>query len=211
MDPIDLRIFSNAVTLKLRANTCFIEEGSELDSIYLQLSGSSYIVNYTSSGRRIIADTLFGMQIYGLIEALHHRPNYLANVITLTPGQFAKIPVEDFMAAIKKDLSLSNLALQYVGDFCAKLMESSEQKSSLSPFENFLYYLYQRTVHQGLPYVIVENKTFLADYLHIDKRTLYRYLKQLEEEECLTRDKQNILITSTQFAKIREKLAFLHD
>ena len=206
MDFIDLSAFPNTSTLKLSADTCFIEEGAPLDFIYVQLKGSCYIVNYTASGRRIIADTLHGVQIYGLIEALHQRKNYLANVITLSSGTFAKIPVQLFLSALDKNLNLSNLALRYIADFLAKLMESEEQRSSSSPLENFLYYLYHRVLHEPLPYTITENKAFLSDYLHIDKRSLYRYLKQLEEEAYLSRDKQNILIHATHLENIKKRL-----
>lgn len=206
MDFIDLSLFPNSSTLKLPADTCFIEEGAPLDFIYVQLKGSCYIVNYTTTGRRIIADTLHDGQIYGLIEALHRRESYLANVITLRSGLFVKIPVDLFLHTLEKDLKLSNLALYYVADFSAKLMEASEQKSSSSPLDNFLYYLYHRTLHQELPYTIRENKAFLADYLHIDKRTLYRYLKHLEGETCLSREKQSIRITTDNLENIKKRL-----
>jgi len=204
----DISTLTKSYTQKLKPNVCFIESGAQLDYIYVQLSGTSYIVNYTPKGKRIIADTLHGGQIYGLIEALHHRKTYIGNVITLSPCMLAKVPCNLFLSALKHDLFLSNLALGYMADFSAKLMESSEQKSAASPMENFLFYLYHRSIQQPLPCYIKENKSFIADYLGIDKRSLYRYLNQFEKEGYLRREKQAILISEENLHLIKKRLGF---
>ncbi len=204
----DISALTNIYTQKLKPNVFFIESGAKLDYIYVQLSGTSYIVNYTPKGKRIIADTLHGGQIYGLIETLHHRKSYIGNVITLSPCLIAKIPHNLFLSALKHDLFLSNLALSYMADFSAKLMESSEQKSAASPMENFLFYLYHRSIQEPLPCHITENKTFIADYLRIDKRSLYRYLNQFEKEGYLRREKQAILISEENLGLIKKRLGF---
>ena len=205
---IDISTLTSKYIQQLKPNSCFIESGARLDYIYVQLSGTSYIVNYTPKGKRMIADTLYGGQIYGLIEALHHRRTYIGNVITLSPCILVQVPYNVFLSALKSDLFLSNLALDYLADFSAKLMESSEQKSAATPMENFLLYLYHRSSQQSLPCCIKENKTFIADYLGIDKRSLYRYLNQFEKEGYLHREKQTLLISEENFHRIKKRLGF---
>lgn len=83
-------------------------------------------------------------------------------------------------------------------------MKVSEYKTTISPYENLIIYLYNKVIGKELPIRIKENKSFIADSLHINKRTLYRYLNKLTKNKIISGVNQEIVISEVNFNKIKE-------
>ncbi len=187
----------------LEENKIFIESNNKLDYIYILVNGMTYIVYYTVDGRRIIADTLNGVQIFGLIEAVNNTSCYSGTVITLSKSLLVKIKKEYFLEAIYNDIHIASYIIKYLAAFSTHSIKASEYKTSISPYENLIIYLYNKTIKKNLPCKIKDNKTFIADSLHINKRTLYRYLNRLTDDDIISRDRQDIVITENNYKKIQ--------
>lgn len=189
--------------LELEENKVFIESNNKLDYIFILLSGITYIVYYTVDGRRIIADTLSETQIFGLIEAINNTSCYCGTVITLSNSLLVKVKKEHFLEAIYKDIDTASYTIKYLADFSTHSIKASEYKTSISPYENLIIYLYNKTLKKKLPYRVTDNKTFIADSLQINKRTLYRYLNKLTDEDIISRDRQDIVITESNYKRLQ--------
>jgi CRP-like cAMP-binding protein len=201
---------SDIHVLSLIPNTVFIENTTKINYIYLLVKGSTYVVNYTVEGERIIADTLKEVQIFGLIEAINQYHYYNSTVITLDQCILVKIKKDYFLEAIYRDLRIAAYAIQYLAMFSNHTIKASEYKTTLSPRDKLIVYLYNKGIGQSFPISIKDNKSFIADSLQINKRTLYRYLNDLTQEQIITRNKQAILISKENFEKIKSLINTLN-
>lgn len=195
----------NIQILSIKENKLFIDSSNKLDYIYVLINGVTYVVNYTLDGRRIIADTLTEPQIFGLIEAINGADSYRGTVITLSNSVLVKVNKESFLKATGSDIDIAAYIIKYLADFSTRSMKVSSYKAAISPYENLIVYLYNKTLGKNLPYRIKDNKSFIADYLHVDKRTLYRYLNKLSADGIIARERQDIIISESSFKRI-EKL-----
>lgn len=190
--------------LNLKENKIFINSNDELEYIFILVKGVTYVVNYTLDGRRIIADTLAQSQIFGLIEAINNDSYYRRTVITLSESLLVKVNKEKFLEAIYSDIDISSYVIKYLADFSTHSMKASEYKTAISPYEYLIIYLYNKVLGKNLPDRIKDKKSFIADSLQINKRTLYRYLNKLTNEGIISRDRQDIIIYENNFKKIEE-------
>lgn len=189
--------------LELEENNVFIESNNKLDYIFILVSGITYIVYYTVDGRRIIADTLSETQIFGLIEAINNTSCYSGTVISLSNSLLVKVKKEYFLDAIYKDIDIASCIVKYLANFSTHSIKASEYKTSISPYENLIIYLYNKTLKKNLPYRVKDNKSFIADSLQVNKRTLYRYLNKLTDEGIISRARQDIVITESNYKKLQ--------
>lgn len=190
--------------LHYKKNKVFIEGNTPLEYIYILVHGIAYVVNYTLDGRRVIADTLTDAQILGLIEAINKDKYYNGTVVTLSDSLLVKVNKEKLLEAIYSDIHIASSIIKYLADFSIHSIKVSKSKTSVSPYENLIIYLYNKALGKKLPYRIKDNKSFIADSLQINKRTLYRYLNRLTSEEIVSRNGQNIIISESQFNRIEQ-------
>lgn len=191
--------------LNIKENTIFIQGDNELEYIFILVHGTTYVVNYTLDGRRIIADTHAEAQIFGLIEAINNDRYYKGTVITLSKSLLVKVDKKKFLEAIYSDIELASDIIKYLADFSTHSIKVSEYKTAISPYENLIIYLYNKTLGKNFPYKIKDKKSFISDSLQINKRTLYRYLNKLTEQKIISRERQDIIISQGNFNRI-EKL-----
>jgi len=191
--------------LNLKENTIFIDGNNNLEYIFILVNGITYVENYTLNGRRIIADTLNEAQIFGLIEAINNCNYYKRTVITLSKALLVKINKEKFLEAIYSDIDIASIIIKYLSDFSTHSIMVSEYKTAISSYENLIIYLYNKALGKKLPYRIKDKKSFIADSLQINKRTLYRYLNKLTAEEIISRDRQDIIISENNFKKLEKQ------
>ena len=193
--------------LSLKENTVFIERGNKLEYIYILVNGTTYVENYTLEGRRVIADTLKEAQIFGLIEAINNSIYYKGTVITLSKALLVKVNKGKFLEAIYSDIDVASIIIKYLAGFSTHSIMVSEYKSSLSAYENLIIYLYNKVLGKSLPSRIKDKKSFIADSLQINKRTLYRYLNKLTAEGIISRDHQDIIISEENFEKLEKMVS----
>lgn len=197
--------------LNIKENIVFIDNGSELDYIFIQVKGMSYVTKYTLDGRRIIAATFGGAQIFGLIEAINGSKTYMGTVITLSDCILVKVKKEKFLQAMYSDLVTASITIKCLADFSTYSIETIESKAAISSYENLIIYLYNKTLGKKLPHAISDKKEFIADLLQINKRTLYRYLDKLSKEGIISRSRQDINISKDNLDKIEKLYESIHN
>lgn len=165
-----------------------------------------YILNYTIDGNRIIADKLKAPQVLGLIEAISKDDVYKSTVVSLTDSTLLKVDRDAMLEAMYSDLNISRYIIEYLAHFSKSRIENISNSMSLSKYDNLLIYLYSYTIGNLFPVIIKENKTFIADYLNINNRTLYRYLDILDKENIINRKGQSIIIGRDNYQNLLSKI-----
>ena len=160
------------------------------------ISGKVYVAKFLENGNRIIADSLSGVQIFSLMEVLASEKFITANVIALNEVLILRIKKDTFLENIKKDTSLLKFSLDYLSKFSVKLINRSFTKGNGTPCDNILEYFYELALENDLPYKIEINKSFIADLFNVNIRSIFRYLKVLEEKAFITRKKGSVVITN---------------
>jgi len=196
--------------LKKRPQEGLLHQKDPLNELYILISGTTYTLHFTLEGRRVISDTLESGQIFGLIEVLSEEKTSRAAVHTLTDCLFVKVNRELFLKALYEDPEISQVIMHYLARFSNRLIAAFERRTSVSAYESLLLYLYNRSLGQNFPCRIKEKKSFIADALHVDKRTLYRYLNRLSEADLILREGQSILITRDRFSRLADEVASIH-
>ena len=190
--------------LSLEEGKTFIEGNSQLEYIFILINGMTYVVNYTLDGRRIIADTFNEVQIFGLIESINNTNFYKGTVITLSKSLLVKVNKEKFLEAMHNDIDIASKIIKYLAGFSTHSIQVSEYKTAISTYENLIIYLYNKALGKNIPYRIKDKKSFIADCLQINKRTLYRYLNDLTHEGIISRDRQDIIISDSNLKNIQK-------
>ena len=177
-----------------------------MNYIYILIYDEIYILNYTIDGNRIIADKLKAPQVLGLIEAISKDDVYKSTVVSLTDSTLLKVDRDAMLEAMYSDLNISRYIIEYLAHFSKSRIENISNSMSLSKYDNLLIYLYSYTIGNLFPVIIKENKTFIADYLNINNRTLYRYLDILDKENIINRKGQSIIIGRDNYQNLLSKI-----
>ncbi|PWL61739.1 MAG: hypothetical protein DBY34_04130, partial [Oscillospiraceae bacterium] len=88
--------------------------GLPVDKIYLLAAGKCYIVKYSIDGKRIIADTMYPVQLFGLYEMLRQAPVYDATVTAATECVLLEFSAQEFSRWIYGDNAIALITLEYL-------------------------------------------------------------------------------------------------
>lgn len=161
--------------------------------LYMLLSGRAVIMNDISWSNDNIIDYVESPHILGLIEPLNGTDHYTAFVVAQTNCILFRILTSEFMSIIQRNPSLCYKTLIIMGKIAHSNMGHAESHKIFSSKDILGHYLYLRAQY-ATPYVCSLTRTALAEELHINLRTLYRYISNLEKKNCLTIRKGKIVI-----------------
>lgn len=191
--------------LELDSDEVFIESGAATDHVYLLLSGTTSIVNYTSTGKKYSPNTLPNPQIMGAIELHGGSGAYIGTVSTVTDCILVKMPSVLFLKAIKNDEVVNAAVMEFLSKFCIYMISKNDEKLVTDPFDNFIIYLYHRSSSRELPYRLRERKDYLADYLEINERMLSNFLEIGRKMQYFQLSESQILITKENHRKLSHR------
>lgn len=173
-------------------------DSDEYAILFLE-SGTVEVSRFDMEGERILQSFMTAPQCFGLVEAFADTP-LLCGVKALTEGSCYALSPED---PLFKDREVLEFLLRYISTLYVEEMGRSAREKNLSGKERVLYTLY-RMAQGPLPYTLPLTREDLSDLLAIPSRSLYRYLKELEEEGFFKRTGGKIIIDKDHFSKIGE-------
>ncbi len=183
-------------------NKTIIFQEDVIDYFYILLSGKVSVVNSVSWGYDLVIDYLEPIHILGLVEYLNNINTYTAFIVAESKCTFLKLPAEDFIQTIKKDPALCYQTLVALGEVTQANMNNCELKTMVPPRDILGNHLFHLARASGLPYTFPKTRAELAEELHINLRTLYRYIKQLNEDGFLSLERGSIVIGRKEFEKM---------
>ena len=170
-------------------------------SILLLESGTVEVSRYAQDGSRILQSFMTAPQCLGLIESLTESP-VLSGVKAVTAGRYYSLSLKDPLFHKPEVLML---LLRYLASLSEETMRQNAEEKHLSKKDRLAYAIYKNT-KAPFPAALPLKREDLADLLAIPKRSLYRYLNELEAEGCIFREKGKIMVSEEGHGRLGEKM-----
>lgn len=197
------RVMESTRMLRLKAGDILLREGFAADEVYVLLQGSARVLVHTSAGKMAVVETAQAPHIFGATEAIAEHRLYGATVQAASPVLAARLPMEEYLRAVQSNQEAANVTIHYLAWLAVRNMDKSELKAITRPIDILLRYLYLEAQRKELPYTIPFTREDMANELHINLRTLYRYIDRLEEQGFLHLQKAKISIDQEAFERLR--------
>lgn len=186
----------------LPKGTVFAHSGQPLSKLYLLLSGSCRVLNYSYEGKRVFAGTVSRPQIFGLYELVNGVPEHTATLECVTDCRVVEAESDKALSCLKNRPMAAFGALRFLAIFTDELLSRSNRLTMHSERENLLLYLYTACHGKPLPMRLPVKKEELAELLNLNLRTLYRRLDELEAAGFLHRSHGKIEVDETCWRQI---------
>ena len=180
----DRRLYSEFTVLKVKKKTVIIKENDKLDYLYLLVRGSANVVHFTPVGELIVFNHITNTSIFGLLEFMDDKHDFYKSVAFFKDTRLIRIPVERFEKEAES-IELLKIYNHFLLDFA---------KHSIATFD--------LTKNYGRKKNLIE--FFLSDYLRINERTMYRYLNELLDRNCISRKTGKIIISKENYDNLVE-------
>lgn len=187
-----------------RENETIIYQKDPAAYLYMLLCGRAVILNQISWNSDNVIDYVESPHILGLVEYLNNIDYYTAFVVAKTRCVMFRILVSDFVQIIKTDASLCYPTLVIMGKITDSNMNHAERHKTFHPKDILGHYLYLRA-SSHLPYTCPLTRNALAEELHINLRTLYRHIDDMEKKGYLTLRKGKIVIEEEHLEKLADR------
>lgn len=195
--------------ITVEKNNAIIYQKDPVKYIYFLLEGRTTVMNYIPWMDDNVIDYFTSPAVFGLVEYLNNDEVYTAFVAAETRCKLLRFPVKEFDKIVKKDVSLCYQSLLLLGKTTKESMNSSEIKKLLPPLDSLGNYLFQLAHKSGIPYECPMTRATLSEELHINIRTLYRYINCLQERGLLQLQNGRIIIEQAQFDKLSQRYSEL--
>ena len=179
----------NAPAIAFRPGDVLMYPDSAEFSILLLESGTVEVSRYAQEGERILQSFMTAPQCLGLIESLTESP-VLSGVKAVTAGRYYSLRLKN---PIFQNPEVLMLLLRYLASLSEETMRQNAEEKHLSKKDRLAYAIYKNT-KAPFPATLPLKREDLADLLAIPKRSLYRYLNELEEEGYVYRERGKILV-----------------
>lgn len=189
----------NAPAIAFRPGDVLMYPDSAEFSILLLESGTVEVSRYAQEGERILQSFMTAPQCLGLIESLTESP-VLSGVKAVTAGRYYSLSLKD---PIFQNPEVLMLLLHYLASLSEETMRQNAEEKHLSKKDRLAYAIYKNT-KAPFPATLPLKREDLADLLAIPKRSLYRYLNELEEEGCIFREKGKILVSEDGHRRLKK-------
>ena len=174
-------------------------QGKELDSFFIFIKGEAAVWNDDQ-----VVGLVRPVEVLGLIEYLTGIQYYTADVIAESECLVLKIKVDDFISLIQTNGKLCYQVLQVFGHAMSANMTSAEQNHLLIRQDILGYYLFLQAVNEQ-PYRCDLTRDELAKRLNLNLRTLYRYIKKLEDQRMVEIKHGKLCVTRHNFDLLNQK------
>lgn len=182
-----------------------IFQNDPVNYFYLLLSGKVSVVNSVSWGYERVVDYIEPLQILGLVEYLNQIPIYTAYVITETPCTLIRMSAEKYIRIIQSDALLCYHTLVLMGESSQTNMNTSELKSMIHPRDMLGHHLFHLASDSKRPYTFPKTRISLSEDLHMNLRTLYRYLEKLQSLGYLKLLHGKIVIDEVSYSNMKTR------
>lgn len=179
----------SAPAIAFRPGDVLMYPDSDEFSILLLESGTVEVSRYAQDGSRILQSFMTAPQCLGLIESLTESP-VLSGVKAVTAGRYYSLSLKD---PLFQNPNVLMLLLRYLASLSEETMRQNAEEKHLSKKDRLAYAIYKNT-KAPFPAALPLKREDLADLLAIPKRSLYRYLNELEEEGCIFRKNGKIFV-----------------
>ena len=187
-------------------NETFLQAGAAVDAVYILLRGKCKVIVSNSGGSVMTADVMSAPQVFGLLEVILAQEHYTASVFAC--GECTVLPVRRrlFLELLEKNKSCYIPITHYFGYLAVRNMNTLEEQALLNKKEQFGIYLLNVCRGNPLPYRLREIRTETAANLHINLRTLFRYIEEFRAAGFIDSARGKIVISEDGCKKLQNWL-----
>lgn len=193
---------------RLERGEVFLHGGDAADTAFFLLDGTARVVLATKDGEEGTIDEVSAPHIFGITEVIQSRASYGASVVAASACLIARLPAEEFLANIRQSADAGFTLIRYLAWVATRNMNKAKLKALATPKTILGEYLYQAGLGRPLPFTLRQSRKSISEELHINLRTLYRYLAQFKEQGYIQILRGRVIITEAQFKKLE---ADFHD
>ncbi len=201
----------NIILRQVPAGRAFLLRDTPADTVYFLIEGTARVVVSSSDGREAIIDVVDAPHLFGVTEVVGERPVFGATCAAATDCTIAKLPAEEFLAGVHSSPSASALLIRYLAWLATRNMDKTEIKAIMPPKDIVGNYLYTRSEGCSLPHTLSDTRSAVSEELHVNLRTLYRYLAYFEQQGCIQFIHGKIVVTAEGFEKLAERYRDIMD
>jgi CRP-like cAMP-binding protein len=176
---------------------------SEMFSVIL--TGSAYVIQHRKNQRDLILNKLSEKSSFGMSTLFSHGDKFNNTIETIEDTQIFSINGEDFKKILMGSEKILNNYLYYTSNRIQFLNEKIFILSMGNAMEKLCYFLVnEREIQESNIISLQFKKTELAQYLSIGRQSLYREIRNLENENVIKDRGHKIEIID--FEGLKEKL-----
>ncbi len=187
---------------RIKKGEAFIQFGFAAEMVYFLLQGQVRVSVVTSEGAQAVIDSIEAPHLFGVTEAVQGKQQYSARVEGASSCLVAAVPAQEFLRQVYGDAKASQTLILFLATIANEIMDKAERKAIRKPREILLYYLYQYGKKHTRPCRLSLTRKALSEELHINLRTLYRYLAVCEQEGVLLLEGGKVVITEEGFKRL---------
>lgn len=189
---------------QIKKGETIITQGQPADYIYILLSGEGVVLNNIDWNINNTIDEVNAIDCLGITEFLTEKKEYTGFVIAKTDCYLLKVHNSEFYEILSSSFDICFSILKILAKVTTHAMEHAETQSTFPKKDIVGYYLYLKS-SDFIPYVCPLKRSELADFLHINLRSLYRYLDAMASEGMIKIRKGKIIIDIECFKKLSDK------
>ena len=167
------------------------------------VKGSANVIHFTPVGELIIFNHLTNNSLFGLIEYLDNKHDFYKSVAFFKDTRVIKIPVEAFDKE-ERTIELLEIYNDFLLEFSKKAIETFDLTKNYGRKRNLVEFLLSKCSDEEFPVRITLTKKLISDYLKINERTMYRYLNELIDNNCISRKTGKIIISEENYNNLVE-------
>ena len=178
---------------QIKKGKTIITQGQPADYIYILLRGEGVVLNDIEWNINNTIDEVNAIDCLGITEYLTEKKEYTGFVIAKTDCYVFKLHNSEFYEILSSSFEISFTILKILARVTTHAMEHAETQSTFPKKDIVGYYLYLKSC-DSIPYICPLRRSEVADFLHINLRSLYRYLDIMKSEGMIKLRKGKIII-----------------
>lgn len=194
-------------------NSIFIQEGSEVDNVYILTEGIVRAIDYRILG--IVYDYMwfYSVKVFGAMEILLKMENYKTTLMTVTPCTMLVIPKNTFEKWMLNDMNALHMEIESMGRYLLEQARKERLFLFLQGIDRIIYLFSQIYEQNGgnIQCIINLTRKDLSERSGLSIKTINRSIKKLEDDGYISRDGNKIIISNDQFLAMKKYLAPIVD
>ena len=194
--------------LNVPAETAFVEEGEEANSIYILLKGRVRAIDYRVFDIVYRHYVWYPVEVFGAMEIIGEMDLYMATLDTLDDCVMLKASRKIYERWLNEDLNAYRMQASRIERYLLKQVRKERLNVLLSGTERvavMLLRLYELYAENETTTICISRKEFV-ETTGLSERTVTRILKDYEAKGMISRKGWDVVMTFEQYEKIKESL-----
>lgn len=194
-------------------NSVFIEEGTEVNFVYILIEGIVRGIDYRILG--IVYDYIWFDEIkaFGAMEILLKIDHYKTTLITVTPCTMFKISRNKYQTWMLNDMNALHMEIEDMGKTLLEQARKERVFLFLQGMDRITYFLTElyENMKTDSKIVIKQTRKEMSERTGLSIKTINRAIAKMEELDYISREGTKISISNNQYKRIKEYLAPIVD